>query len=186
MQRRRDNRNAAIPKSAACRVGIAAFDDELVMTIDLRFATPSDIPALVELGRVMHVESRYGWMVYSADRAWKRFEEIVDRKDRCVMLAADTRTTDLAGFLVGTTRQYDFANDYAADLEYVYVTVSRRRGLTAMKLLTAFRRWAINRGVAEVVLCNRFGTNEAYVAKLFHKLNMPAVGGHHAAWVDTR
>ena len=156
------------------------------MTMDLRFATPADIPALVELGRAMHVESRYGWMVYGADRVWKRLEELIERKDWCVMVATEAASADLDGFLIGSTHQYPFANDFVANLEFFYLMPSRRRGLTAMKMFAAFRRWATNRGVAEITLSNRFGANEAYVGKLFARLGMPAVGGMHAAWVEQR
>lgn len=154
--------------------------------MDVRFATGADIPALVALGRSMHVESRYGWMVYSADRAWKRLENMLARNDCCVMVAADD-VGELSGFLIGTVSEYAFAHDFVANLDFVYLVPARRSGLTAMKMFTAFRRWAINREVAEIVLSNRFGAeNEAYVSKLFAKLGMPAVGGVHSTWIERR
>lgn len=153
---------------------------------DVRFAVAGDLPALVELGRAMHVESRYGWMVYAADRVWKQLEELIERKDWCVLVATEAASAELEGFLIGSIHQYLFANDFAANLEFFYLTPSRRRGLTAMKMFTAFRRWAANRGVSEITLSNRFGANEAYVGKLFARLGMPAVGGMHAAWVEQR
>ena len=50
-----------------------------------------------------------------------------------------------------------------------------------MKMLTAFRRWPANRGVAEIAVSNRYGANERYLTKLFAKLGMPPIGGVHAA-----
>jgi GNAT superfamily N-acetyltransferase len=159
------------------------------MTIDLRFATAADIPALVGLGRDLHVDSRYGWMVYSASHAWRWLEQAIQRKDCCVIVAvevADGTPGDLIGFLIGAATEYPFANDFVANIEFFYLVPARRRGLTAMKMLTAFRRWATNRGVAEIALNNRYGTNERYLTRLFAKLGMPAVGGVHAAWVQDR
>lgn len=152
----------------------------------VRFATNADIPALVALGRSMHVESRYGWMVYSADRAWRRLEEMIGRSDCCVMVAVD-EIGELCGFLIGTVSEYAFAHDFVAQLDFIYLVPVRRSGLTAMKMLTAFKRWAMNREVAEIVLSNRFGAeNEAYVSKLFSRLGMPAVGGVHTMWIERR
>lgn len=153
--------------------------------MDARFAVKADIPALVELGRSMHVESRYGGMVYGADRAWKRFEDTIDCKDFCVMVV-ENDDGELAGFLVGSVSEYAFAHDFVANLEFLYLLPARRSGLTAMKMLAAFRRWAKNREFAEIMLCNRFGANESYITKLFAKLGMPVVGGVHAAWVANR
>jgi len=160
------------------------------MTIELRFAIPADIPTLVELGRGLHVDSRYGWMVYSATRAWQSLEGMIERKDCCVIVAVDASTGatggEPVGFLIGTASEFAFANDFVANLEFFYLSSAQRRGVSAMKMLTAFRRWATNRGVAEIVLSNRYGANNPYLTRLFTKLGMPVVGGVHATWTRLR
>ena len=151
----------------------------------VRFAQASDIPALVELGRQIHVQSRYAWMNYSAGRTWQHLERLVSNRGACVIVATshDENGTAVSGVLIGTANQYPFNHDFVAEIELFYVVPHKRGTPLAMKMVTAFRRWANNREVAEITITNQFGTGEARTARLFSKLGMPAVGGVHSMWV---
>ena len=43
--------------------------------MSVRFAIKGDVPALVELGREAHVESRYAWLSYSPERTWEQIDK---------------------------------------------------------------------------------------------------------------
>lgn len=148
----------------------------------VRFAQLSDIPAMVEMGRQMHVQSRYGWMVYSASQTWKYLERVIPNKQCCAIVAVGT-AADVCGVLLATARPYPFSTDFAAHIDYLYVAPPKRGTPVAMKLVTAFRRWANNREVAEITIANHFGSGQAQSAKLFTKLGMPSVGDQHSMWV---
>ncbi len=154
----------------------------------VRFADMSDIPSLVELGRQMHLHSRYAWMMFNATRLWTYLEHSITDKSFCVIVAAQnpdlaTDTGRLEGVLVARVHGYPFSNDLLAQVDYLYVHPAARGSSAAMKMLSGFKRWAKNREVAEVIVPNRFGANEAYVTKFLTKLGMPAVGGLHAMWL---
>lgn len=153
--------------------------------IQVRFAQLADIPAMVELGRQIHVQSRYGWMVYSASQTWKYLERAIPNKQCCVVVAVGT-DADVCGVLLATVRQYPFSTDFCANIDYLYVTSPKRGTPTAMKMVTAFRRWANNREVAEITITNQFGLGQAQSAKLFNKLGMPPVGGQHSMWIQRK
>lgn len=152
----------------------------------VRFAQASDIPVLVEMGRQIHVQSRYAWMNYSASRTWQHLERLLLSKQACVMVAMspDENGVAVCGVLLGTANPYPFSHDFVAEIDLFYVVPSKRGTPIAIKMVTAFRRWANNREVAEITLTNRFGTGEARTAKLFSKLGMPVVGGVHSMWVQ--
>lgn len=155
----------------------------------VRFAQLADIPALVELGRHMHVQSRYGWMVYSASQTWKYLERVIPNKQSCVIVAVGEGTgaqADVYGALLAAARQYPFSTDFAAHIDYLYVTPAKRGTPVAMKMVTAFRRWANNREVAEITITNQFGSGQAQSAKLLTKLGMPPVAGQHSMWVQRK
>ncbi len=142
---------------------------------ELRFAQPADIPALVELGRTIHVQSRYGWMVYSASRTWAYLERILASKQHCVMVAV--RDEQVVALLAASAQQYPFGNDFSAQIEVFYVVPVMRGSPIAMNMLGALRTWANNRDVVEIWMLDRFGSETGYTAKLFKKLGMPSAGG---------
>lgn len=159
----------------------------------VRFAQLSDIPAMVELGRHMHVQSRYGWMVYSASQTWKYLERVIPNKQCCVIVAVGEgaggqryEQAELFGALLATARKYPFSADFAAHIDHLYVTPHKRGTPVAMKMVTAFRRWANNREVAEITISNQFGVGQAQSTKLFNKLGMSSVGGQHSMWVQRK
>lgn len=153
-----------------------------------RFAELADLPAMVALGRQMHVQSRYGWMQYRASQVWKYLETTIPSKQCCVIVALATTATEAAvcGVLVATARQFPFSFDFVAQVDYLYLVPSQRGTLTAMKMLTAFKRWANNREVTEILIPNNFGTGQAYTDKLFTKLGMTAVGNMHTLWMQRK
>ena len=155
---------------------------------EVRFAQLADLPAMVELGRQMHVQSRYAWLIYSSSQTWKYLERMIPSKQACVMVAINPSTSGapVCGVLIATASQYPFSNDFVAQIEFLYVAPPKRGTPIAIKMVTAFRRWANNREVAEITISNRFGAGEAGTARLFGKLGMPAVGGVHSMWMERK
>ena len=164
----------------------------------VRFAKPQDIPALVNLGRQIHVQSRYAWMPFNATRLWTCLEAAIASKEHCIIVA--TRGTDkntinntshsedssaaLIGVLWGCAMALPFSSELVAQIDYLYVTPMYRGTPATMKMMAGLRRWAHNREVAEIVLPNAFGVDQVYSARLLSKLGLKPVGGMHSMWVD--
>ncbi|HWW04217.1 hypothetical protein [Collimonas sp.] len=154
----------------------------------VRFAEAADIPALIELGRQMHVQSRYAWMVFNANSLWKYLEAVISNKSHCVIVASDDASpgASLTGGLLAHAQSLPFSSDFVAHIDYFYVAPKRRGTPVAMKMMIGLRRWADNREIAEILLSNGFGTEQVYSGKLLTKLGLKAVGGVHAMWMDRK
>jgi hypothetical protein len=156
----------------------------------VRFARPEDIPALVDLGRQMHVQSRYTWMQFNAKRLWTCLEAAIANKQHCVIVAtddgveSDASTANLSGVLWACAFGLPFSSEFVAQIDYLYVIPKRRGTPAAMKMMAGLRRWANNRQIAEILLPNAFGADEVYSTKLLGKMGLKAVGGVHSMWVD--
>ena len=156
----------------------------------VRFANPADIPALMDLGRQIHAQSRYAWMQFNAIRLWTSLEAAITNKQHCIIVATDTgiendaSAAKLTGVLWANAFGLPFSSERVAQIDYLYVTPKRRGTPTTMKMMAGLRRWAHNREVAEIVLKNAFGVDEVYSAKLLSKLGLKPVGGVHSMWVD--
>ena len=152
------------------------------MTTKYRFALSSDIPALVEFGRDIHVQSRYAWMQYSASRTWELLEKILPNKQYGLMIAE--KNGEVVGVLLALAQQYFFNHDFHAQIELFYVRPELRGTRVAMELLGACRRWADNRSVTELWLLDRFAEPSAYNRKLWSRLGLSAIGSVHSRWMD--
>lgn len=167
----------------------------------VRFATHQDIPALVEFGRQIHAQSRYAWMPFSAKRLWATLEKGLESKQHCLIVATASLPADaqqnntqgsqhdhgslpLIGVLWASALALPFCNEFAAQIDTLYVVPLRRGSPVTMKMMAGLRRWANNRQIAEILIPNAFGVDQAYSAKLLGKLGLKPVGGVHSMWVD--
>jgi GNAT superfamily N-acetyltransferase len=128
------------------------------------------------------VQSRFGWMVYSAKRTWSYLERALGNKQHCIMVAV--QDDQLVGLLTGFASQYPFCNEFSVQIDVLYVIPSLRGSRIAMQLLVALKKWAHNRDAAEIWVLDRFGSSDGRTAKLLTKLGMPTTGGLHSMWVD--
>lgn len=122
-------------------------------------------------------------MVYGSSRTWKYLERAIPSKDSCAIVALGSDGA-FCGTLLATARQYVFSNDFSATVDYFYVLPAKRGTPVAMKMLTAFKRWAGNREVAEIRISNHFGGDSTKSARLFAKLEMTPIGGQHSMWTQ--
>ena len=154
----------------------------------VRFAQVADIPALVELGRQMHVQSRYAWLVFSASQLWQYLEQAMARKQFCVIVGLESAqpNAQITGGLLAHADSYPFSTEIVAALQYLYVVPQKRGSPLAMKMLIPFKKWAANREAAEITVINQFGVNQVQSAKLLAKLGMPLVGGQHSMWLERK
>ncbi|WP_343725355.1 hypothetical protein [Herbaspirillum huttiense] len=161
---------------------------------EVRFARMEDIPSLIDLGRQIHVQSRYAWMQFNATRLWSSLEAAIDNKQHCLIVAnqgredasAQSATQEMIGALWAYAIALPFSSDFVAKIDYLYVLPRYRGTPVAMKMMAGFRRWAGNRQVSEISLLNAFGDDTAYSGKWLGKLGIKPVGGVHSMWLDRR
>lgn len=152
----------------------------------VRFAIQDDLPDIVELAQVAHLESRLAWIPFRAQRLWQTLEQRIGNQNHCVIVAFNA-SHDLVGFLHGQTERYDFASASLARLKYWYVSPKQRGGLVAMKMFTGFQQWAIEKQVVELVITPQFDSarTDAQVGKLMHKLGLKPAGTVFNRWIES-
>ena len=166
----------------------------------VRFAQHQDIPALVELGRKIHAQSRYAWMPFNSKKLWANLESAINNKQCCLIVATLDATSatssngeqepqnynlrPIIGVLWAYTLSLPFCNEFVAQIDNLYVIPQYRGSPVTMKMLAGLRRWGNNRQVAEIIIPNTFGIDQAYSSKLLGKLGLKPVGGMHSMWVD--
>ena len=65
-----------------------------------------------------------------------------------------------------------------------YVHPAARGTTAAVKLIYAFREWAVARGVREVQFSVRSGKDIARTDRLMKRLGFNLIGGNYSLWVD--
>lgn len=122
----------------------------------IRFATPSDVPALVKLGKHMHAITRFRKFDYDEARvAQTLMSALVQGKDRYVCFVADDSQGQVVGGLLAVLEMHIFSQQLTASIMHYDVLPEKRMGGYGVRLLKAFEQWCKNRKVAEI----NFGIN---------------------------
>lgn len=114
----------------------------------IRAAVIEDIPRLVELGRMMHAESRYARLDY----ATQKVEALLHRLMADGFLVVAQQGERIVGGFAGMISEHWFSHELvAADLA-LFIEPDARGGMTAPRLVKAFVGWARGKGAA-IIQC---------------------------------
>lgn len=133
----------------------------------IRQATMTDVPALIELGAMMHAESpRYRHLTFRADKLAGLSHSLVD--DGILLLAVDHGRP--VGMAVGFVMEQFFTDSrLAADLA-IYVIPAHRGGPWFLRLVKAFERRALDLGADEISLGVSTEVDTERTAGLYERL----------------
>lgn len=141
-----------------------------IMTI--RFATPSDVPALVQLGKHMHAITRFRKLDYDEARvAQSLTAALAQGKERYVCFVANDSQGQVVGGLLAVLEKHIFSQQLTASIMHYDVLPEKRMGGYGVRLLKAFEQWGKNRRVAEI----NFGINSIEEAREMQRLGSFAV-----------
>ena len=133
----------------------------------IRFATPSDVPALVQLGKHMHAITRFRTLDYDEARVAQTLTTaLAQGKDRYVCVVADDSQGQVVGGLLAVLEKHIFSQQLTASIMHYDVLPEKRMGGYGVRLLKAFEQWCKNRYVAEI----NFGINSVDDAQEMHRL----------------
>ncbi len=145
--------------------------------MSIRFATPNDIPALVEAGRRMHQLTRFRAFDYNAAKAAHSLGQLLgQRHGKYVALVADDARGQIAGALIAVLEQHIFSEQLTASVMHYDVLPERRMGGYGVRLLKAFEQWCRNRKVVEINLGINSATEMDSVAGFVRKMGYVKVG----------
>ncbi len=141
----------------------------------IRRATGEDKETLLELGRDMHAESpRFSKLRYNDAKAASLFDMLVDNPNGIVLLAEDG--DKIIGMMAGFASPHFFSFQLFASDFVLYIDPAHRGGTTAMRLIKNFEQWAIELGVAEIVLGVSTEVNAERTAEMYQRLGYEKSG----------
>ena len=118
--------------------------------ISIRHASLSDWPQFMHLALAMHAESRFSNYKLSQEKLRQVFERQLRAKEIACCLLAQRRDGKVVGMLLGYTLELFFTDAQIAQ-DLVFFVLPEFRGCSAaIRLLTAFRKWAEMRDVHEL------------------------------------
>lgn len=146
----------------------------------IRPATTADIPRLVELGCAMHAESpAFRGMRFDADKLAGVIAAAIGSPAGFVRVIE--RDSRVVGGMVAMAAPHYFSPDLVACDLALFIAPEHRGGMAAARLLSAYRDWGRDLGVAKVqlgvmagieawmveALCERLGARRAGVVMEF-------------------
>lgn len=147
----------------------------------IRFATDEDIPAFVELARTFHALTRFRTYDFNADRLIANFKGVIDnpRGTHCFFVAEDSEGKQIGG-LIGCVESHFFSDKLVASVVHYDVLPEKRMGGAGLRLLTAFKKWAENRGAFELSAGVNSGTDIDKTDRFLRKLGFQRTGGNYS------
>ncbi len=116
----------------------------------VRPAKTSDIPETIELGRRMYSESRFSKYPFDPICAREFAQTILNDPKGSCFFVAEKSNGQLSGMFIGHVTSLFFSPALVAFDKLLYVLPEARGSSAALRLLVAFRRWAEERGAAEI------------------------------------
>ena len=142
--------------------------------ISIRQALFCDIPSLVAMGANLHAESpRYSVTTYSPHKVERLAQAIVMGRvpDSVIFVAEEEENGELIGMFAGAVTEHWFSEDkIATDYTFYVRPEYRGRGKTAVRVVRAFERWALARGVKSLVFGSSTEINTERTADLYKAL----------------
>jgi L-amino acid N-acyltransferase YncA len=148
----------------------------------IRLAQLEDVPVFVQIGKKFHANTRFRVYPYHPELVSRTLTGLITRKGagKYVFFVAEDSTGQAVGCLVGCLEGYIFSDKPVANIVHFDVLPEKRMSGAALRLLTAFRTWAENRGVMELCAGVNSGENLDKLDRFFKKLGFEATGGNYA------
>ncbi len=150
----------------------------------IRFATLEDVPAVVEAGREFHAMTRFAAYEYNVERLSENLRGVISAGQNkngthCFFVAEDDQGK-FCGGLIGCAERHFFSHQLVASVIHYDVLPDKRMSGAGLKLLTAFRKWAENRGAFELSVGVNSGIDMDKMDRFFKRLGFEQTGGNYS------
>jgi hypothetical protein len=139
----------------------------------IRQATLADVPRLVELGAIMHQESRFNVLGYAPEKVVELLEGLLADDD---FLRVIERDGVIVGMLAGYISEHWCSKALVASDCALFVEPGNRGGVEVVKLIRQFREWAVDRGALMATLGISTGVQTDRTAKLMELVGYECIG----------
>lgn len=139
----------------------------------IRPAKHSDVPRLIELGTLLHSTTSYSTMNFCPVKSAAFLHELINGQQG-VVFAAEIRGEVAGGLVAGVVDQW-FSNDLIAYDYTLFIDPAKRHGITAIRLIQAFKEWAKIKGAKQIYMgigtgVSVKGTTELYESQGFRNI----------------
>lgn len=147
----------------------------------IRFGTLDDVPAFVELARTFQARTRFKDYAFNSERVAANLRAAIEnpRGTHCFFVAEDAAGKPV-GCLIGCAERHFFSDQIVASVIQYNILPEKRMGGAGLKLLTAFKKWAENRGAYELAVGINSGTDLKQMDSFLRKLGFELTGGNYS------
>lgn len=133
------------------------------------------------MARAFHALTRFKAYDYNPGRVAENLRAVIEnpRSIHC-FLVADGADGKPVGGLIGCVESHFFSDKLVASLIHYDVLPQNRMGGAGLKLLTAFKTWAENRGAYELAVGINSGTDLKQMDRFLRKLGFQMTGGNYS------
>ncbi|HCM6317974.1 TPA: GNAT family N-acetyltransferase [Klebsiella quasipneumoniae] len=141
----------------------------------IRNATAGDIPALIELGTRMYLESRYSEnSPFDADKCAELAESLIYSDAGCVLVAE--KDDRVIGWLGGGIAEQFFSRQLMAFEYGLFVAPEHRGGSAGPRLARAFIEWSKEHGAEVINMGITTGVHAERTGQLYSRLGLQRTG----------
>lgn len=141
----------------------------------IRNATAGDIPALIELGTLMYLESRYSeYSPFDADKCAELAQNLIYSPSGCVLVAE--KDGRVIGWLGGGIAEQFFSRQLMAFEYGLFVAPEHRGGSAGPRLARAFIDWSKEHGAAVINMGITTGVHAERTGQLYSRLGLQQTG----------
>jgi GNAT superfamily N-acetyltransferase len=128
-----------------------------------------DVEACISLGYLMHQESHYRFLNYSAVKIVNLIERSKTNPDSVCIFVAE-KDEEIIGFFVGLKTEYWFSDDSMTCDLVMYVKPEHRGCTAAPRLIKAYETWASGLDVKEINIGTSTDVNSERTIGLYKRL----------------
>lgn len=149
------------------------------MTIQVDFATEEDLLALLPLWQ-QYAGEVYPLLSFDSNKTLRNARHAIAPNTPHALIVAKNKQGDITGYIYGSVGQHLFSADLACTMSVMYVSDTARGGLSAVKLMDAFRLWGNTQGAVAFYFSVASGMRTEQTHTFLQKLGFQFRGGNYS------
>jgi len=142
----------------------------------IRPATEDDAAAILELAKLMHMESRFSKFNYDEEKVKALITNLI-KNDYGILLVAEG--DKLLGGIMGVVAEHYFGYDKSASDLALFVPPENRNSRIAMRLIKEYIKQAKEKGAVDILISNTTGYKPETVGKLYKAMGFIQIGANY-------
>lgn len=141
----------------------------------IRHMIETDVQKMIDLGRLMHMESNFRHRNFDSDKLELLGQTILTNPTTWCGLVAEHDNT-VIGMYVGYMTEFWFGRDAVAQEYLLYVQQTRRGSLAAVKLIKEYEQWAWQNGATEIRPSTSTGIQRDRIRSFYEHMGYEVTG----------